>query len=401
MVDATGRAREKLGDLALALEREAAALATALPAPTRDAVIDLLRIANCYYSNRIEGHDTRPGAIERAMRGEYAEDSRARILQREAAAHVEVEKLAEAYFGESDSPEPLSSEGLRWLHREFYNRVPAELRFVSDPITHRRERVEPGEFRSYPVTVGHHMPPEPAEIERFVAHASDRYRVDRLSGLDKVLAVAASHHRMLWIHPFGDGNGRVIRLATQFFARRIGLGGTGLWSASRGLARRRDEYVAALADADTERRHDSDGRGSLSAEALARFTRFYLETCLDQVTFMGESLDLERLAERLTSFAHMRANGMLNGPSGMPLRTEAADILRAVLLRGRLRRGDAVDASGLAERTGRDALTQLISDGLLVSDTPKGPVTVAFPSYAVPYVFPRLYPEGITDRTPQ
>lgn len=87
LVDLTGRAREGLDDLALELEREAASLAGYLAPSTREAVVDFLRIANSYYSNRIEGHDTRPGSIERAMRDEFASDPNVSALQREARAH--------------------------------------------------------------------------------------------------------------------------------------------------------------------------------------------------------------------------------------------------------------------------------------------------------------------------
>ncbi len=42
-----------------------------------------------------------------------------------------------------------------------------------------------------------------------------------------------------------------------------------------------------------ERRNDLDGRGHLSEEALARFARFFLSTCIDQVEFMEERAGFE------------------------------------------------------------------------------------------------------------
>jgi Fic family protein len=85
------------------------------------------------------------------------------------------------------------------------------------------------------------------------------------------MAAIASHHRLMWIHPFLDGNGRVARLYTDACFCRLPLPGYGLWNVSRGLARRRDEYMAALTSADAPRRNDYDGRGSLSNDELARF----------------------------------------------------------------------------------------------------------------------------------
>lgn len=233
----------------------------------------------------------------------------------------------------------------------------------------------------------------PGEARR--EHQPLAYSPDRLHGLERTFAVATSHYRILWIHPFGDGNGRVARLATALFARRIGLGAVGLWSVSRGLARSRDRYMAALEDADVPCRHDADGCGVRSAEALARFVRFFLEVCLDQVAFMRSALRPERLGDRLGAYARLRAEGVIEGPGGAQLRPEAGAILRAVLLRGELPRGEALGATGLPERTARVVLAALLAEGLLVSGTPKGPVRLAFPSRVAPYCFPGLYPEGV------
>ncbi|MCP4628982.1 MAG: hypothetical protein GY850_36560, partial [bacterium] len=46
-----------------------------------------------------------------------------------------------------------------------------------------------------------------------------------------------------WIHPFLDGNGRVVRLFTDYYLTNTGMDGYGLWSISRGFARFRENYV--------------------------------------------------------------------------------------------------------------------------------------------------------------
>lgn len=393
--DERGRSREGLDDLALTLEREGAALASALPEGTRASVIELLRIANAYYSNRIEGHDTRPGAIERALRNDLSEDATLRALQREARAHVEVERLADGYFASRPDESPLTANSLCWLHREFYERVPPELCYVEDPVTKRRELVVPGELRTFDVTVGRHDPPPPAVIREFLDYANERYAADRLRGLERAIAFAASHHRLLWIHPFADGNGRVARLATMAYGRAVGIGALGLWTPSRGLARRREAYMAALEEADNGRLYDTDGRGPLSAALLARFVRFFLEVCVDQARYMRSVLGLEALGDRLDAYARLRDDGIAPGPEGRPLRAEGGTMLRIVAARGELPRGEAVRLSGLRERTGRAVLGELLADGLLTTESPKGAVRIAFPTHAVPYLFPGMYPEGI------
>lgn len=81
----------ELRDLAFTLAAEAAALTGRLAPGTANAVGDLVRGMNCYYSNLIEGHDTRPVDIERALRADLASEPKRRDLQLEAAAHIGVQ----------------------------------------------------------------------------------------------------------------------------------------------------------------------------------------------------------------------------------------------------------------------------------------------------------------------
>jgi len=104
-----------------------------------------------------------------------------------------------------------------------------------------------------------------------------------LEKTDTVIAIAAAHHRLVWIHPFLDGNGRVARLISH--ASLLESLGTGaVWSIAPGLARNAEAYMGHLAACDSPRRNDLAGRGQLSEENLPQFTRFSLTTCLDQVT---------------------------------------------------------------------------------------------------------------------
>jgi Fic family protein len=390
--DLTRPAGAKLTELALSLEREAAALGGALPKPTAGRVANLIRIANSYYSNRIEGNDTRPGAIEEAMAKTYAEDSPTRALQRQAQAHVEVEREAEGWLRSEPNIEPASRAYLERLHRAFYDRTPEALRWVEDPTTGRREPVIPGELRSYPVTVGRHRPPEAADVPALLARTDEVYRVAGLGGPNGILTIAAAHHRLMWIHPFGDGNGRVVRLATHALMRAHGIGGLGLWSPSRGLARSRNRYMAAMADADQPRRNDLDGRGHLSAEALERFVAYFLESCLDQVRYMREMLALDELGDRLAAYVRLREEGIVHRDRPR-LRAEAGRLLQTLLVRSTLSRGDSARVMGLSERTASPVLSVLLKERLLGSDSPKGPVYLRFPVSTARWWFPQLFPE--------
>src|SRR6266487_1841007 len=79
----------ELEDQAFELVRAASSLAGLLNPTVRAAVGDLVRSMNCYYSNLIEGHNTLPRDIERALAKEYSAEPQKRNLQLEAVAHIQ------------------------------------------------------------------------------------------------------------------------------------------------------------------------------------------------------------------------------------------------------------------------------------------------------------------------
>jgi Fic family protein len=382
-----------LAEPAMALLREASALGGRLHPITRRSVAELLRTINTYHSNLIEGHDTHPRDIERALEGRLSTAPARRALQLEARAHIEVQRVVEHRMEADGTLDITSTNFLLFLHREFYERMPDEWRKVRSGDGTRERTVVPGRLRDEEVDVGRHVPPPPSSLPRLLERFSEAYDPGRLTGLDAVIAIAASHHRLLWIHPFIDGNGRVARLFTDAYLRRVGVGGHGLWTASRGFARHRARYFDALAAADAERRNDYDGRGARSHAALAAFCEFFLETCLDQVRFMSRLLELDDLLARTEHYAARRAAGGM----GARLAPQAALLLREALLRGEFPRGDAPRITGTSERTARRILGTLVGERLLASDTPKGPVRLGLPVHAVGFYFPQLFPEGALD----
>src|SRR5207302_11219534 len=155
--------------------------------------------------------------------------------------------------------------------REFCARFPESLLVVENADTGERLSVVPGELRTRGVAVGRHIPPPAEALPAFMSRFEQAYDSARLSKPRQAVAVAAAHHRFLWIHPFLDGNGRVARLMSH--ASLLETLDTGaVWSVARGLARNVEEYKRHLAACDGPRRNDLDGRGNLSEEALAAFT---------------------------------------------------------------------------------------------------------------------------------
>ena len=296
---ADGKHRDRLADLALALTNNSRSLALELPAGVRVPLADLIRTMNCYYSNLIEGHDTHPVDIERAMRNDYSTDVHKRNLQHEARAHIAVQGWIDG--GGLGGRSPTTEEIVREIHRRFCSDLPSDLLWAINEDTGERWRVAPGAYREHDVRVGRHVPPSPGAVRRFMRRFAEVYAP--LRGVDRVVSAATAHHRLAWIHPFTDGNGRVARLMSHAILLEA-LDTQGIWSVARGLARRLGDYKVHLAAADLRRRNDLDGRGSLSEETLAEFAAFFLDTCLDQVAFMRRLFEAGRIRRRVLDWAN-------------------------------------------------------------------------------------------------
>jgi Fic family protein len=65
------------------------------------------------------------------------------------------------------------------------------------------------------VKVGRHIPPSDDALPRFLKRFVEACQLQTLSRLRQIIAIGAAHHRLLWIHPFYDGNGRVARLMSH------------------------------------------------------------------------------------------------------------------------------------------------------------------------------------------
>jgi len=377
---------EAVADLAAELSASSARLGTSLHPPAAANLARLVRIMNTYYTNLIEGHDTRPRDIERALAGEFDRDEGRRNLQVEAAAHVRVQSEVDRMATEGQLPEPASVDFVQWLHREFYRDAPEPMLRVRGG--EREFRMVPGEWRSrleHDVAVGRHIPPSSPHVEEFMRYFADRYRLDRMGKAGRIIAMAAAHHRLNYIHPFPDGNGRVSRLMSHAMAWKADIAAHGLWSISRGLARgltSRNEYKEMMDLADSPRQGDFDGRGNLSERALIDFVSWFLRVAIDQVVFMSSLFDLNNLRTRLHAYVAQRET----------LKPEASRLLDETLVRGEIERGEAARITGLPERSARRVLNDLIEEGMLASVTPKGPVSLRFPTQSLETLFPRLYP---------
>lgn len=381
LIGETSRFRGSLTDLAIDLVQKSARFRGSLPSSLLNSLADLVRSMNCYYSNLIEGHNTHPVDIERALKNDYSKEPHKRNLQLEAKAHITVQKWIDG--GGLRNGRAVSEDGICEIHRRFCVELPEELLWVEDPDTKERIKIVPGEVRRRDVKVGNHVPISPGAIPRFLTRFEHVY--GHLGKTDAILGAAPGHHRLLWIHPFLDGNGRVGRLMSHAVLLET-LDTGAVWSVARGLARKVAEYKRHLAACDSPRRNDLDGRGALSEETLVAFAKFFLEVCIDQVEFMEDLMQPDALRARILLWAEEQIKLSKLPPS-------SGRVLEAVLYRGNLPRSAVASVAGASTRTATRIVSALTEAGVLTSDTPYAPVRLVFPAALAERWMPGLFPE--------
>ncbi|MNJ44405.1 Fic/DOC family protein [compost metagenome] len=377
------KAPEDLKEQVVQIMRLDAALHAKIPGPLRVPMMNLLRLVNSYYSNKIEGNSAVPADILRA------EDAPQEI--KGAKDLQEIKRHIEAQCRLTDDPidkfDVCTKGAISRLHREFYVGVPEEMLDIQLNEKGDTVHMVPGEFRQFGVRVGQHIPPT---VEQMHTHLNDferMYRLDWIHGLSRFFAAAASHHRLMWIHPFMDGNGRTGRLFTDQYLKAAGFGGYGLWSMSRGFARNVATYYEMLGAADHPRKGELDGRGELSDSGLLRWTRFFA------VQYFSKQLEPEKLSERIDVYFKMRSRRALSDSKGeaLPeLRIEARDVYKTLLYLGDQQRADIQARLGVGERTTRSLLSQMAKEGLIALDGRK-PVSLSLSLHSIEFLFPDLW----------
>ena len=354
------------------------------------AVKELLYTVNSYYSNKIESEGTHIVDIERAMRQEYSKDTKKKNLQLLSLAHIAVQKEIERHFEEHDGASPYEKEFILNIHKNFYSKEGMDALFH---IAHEdmEETLVLGAIRSRYVKVGTYIAPDPSKIDSLMNEFAFLYsKTVATRDAVRLIHLIASHHRLMWIHPFLDGNGRTARLALDGGFASMKMQGYGLWNISRGLARDSDGYKRYLAHADMPQQGQFDGKGSLSSKALGEYVDFMLDIALDQIDYMSQNLKVDVLTRRLNLYV-LRVNDGLMGIDPLPKGSDK--LFRHLLLVGECTRGSVADVLGVKERTASRVISELLKRGYLASNSRVAPVRLKIGASLASYLFPALVPE--------
>ena len=237
------------------------------PPETAPKLRQALLRSSAVASNRMEGEVVAPTDLQHALEGHFSSDQTAARGQRLVVAHMAAEGSYSLPIAWADH---FSARELQLLHGQLFAGLESGA----------------GELRRQEVAVGRHLAPTHTAVPEFINRWAEVMTRSSAPAALAVVATAASHQRLAWIHPFVDGNGRMARLHTHHALGALGLA-PDLWSPIRAFARTAGRYRQRIADADLPRRHDFDGRGPLSDEGLAQWVDYALEAWIDQVRLVS------------------------------------------------------------------------------------------------------------------
>lgn len=375
----------ELKDMAQSLAAASAALEGRVARETAAAIGHHLRMINSYHSNLIEGHKTTIADIERALARNFQADPEKKYAQELCAAHVEIENKFMETVQAAEHINVCTPAFLADIHAAFYSHLPEEHRFTHAHTGFTDMPVRPGMLRDVNISVDGRFPhgPDCKALPGLMERFAENYNPACFHGDERLIAMAASHHRLTWLHPFRDGNGRVSRLFSGLYLVCAGVNRRNLWSLSRGLSRNKQRYMMELWATDSPEEMDA---------LLADFCRFFFAVCLGQIRFMERLLRLDYIEARIDAYVAMRAKD-----PERPLRPESAKLLRAIFMRGSLPRGKAGEILAMSPRNARRIVSTLIDEGLVSAESHRAPLTIGLPVHALPHYFPDLYDPSIME----
>ena len=150
----------------------------------------------------------------------------------------------------------------------------------------------PGAYRLRFVQIAQadHLPPDIVKVPEYMQELVSFIHVNHPPKYD-LIKVALAHHRFGWIHPFGNGNGRVVRLLTYALLIKYGFNvkaGGRVLNPTAVFCNDRDRYYAMLAYAD---------KGT--PEALEEWCAYVLQGILDELRKVDKLTDFSFFSARI------------------------------------------------------------------------------------------------------
>lgn len=208
------------------------------PAPVFFQLKHIFHMLESLGSARIEGnHTTLADYVESRLEAQPATLS---DQLREMANIEEAMAFTEEHF---EPGQEVTEHFLRELHA------------IAVRELEREGDATPGAYRTGSVKISQsdHLPPEPLLVPQYMSelvafiNRADPPKYD-------LIKVALAHHRFAWIHPFGNGNGRVVRLLTYALLVKYGFNvktGGRVLNPTAVFCNNRDRYYTMLGQADT------------------------------------------------------------------------------------------------------------------------------------------------------
>lgn len=356
---------------------------------------DALRLMNSYHSNLIEGHKTSILEIEQALNKQFSGDEERKYAQELCAAHVETEReLMNDIHNKTDSIEDIYTQDyLSKIHCTFYSKLPDHHQFTHAGHGFTTVQVAPGTLRDVNVTVNNNqqLGPSYEDLPNLLDQFFLMYGPGNYFGDERIIAAAAAHHKLTWLHPFRDGNGRVCRLHSGLILAALDINCSNLWSLSRGFSFNKAGYMINLNAADQAPAIEGEPMEfEFSNVHLTDWCLFFLETCLDQINFMTKLLQFEEVDSRIDQFVMMHAGG-----SNPTLDMEASRLIKAAFKQGEVQRGEVPSILNKQERSARRVTKSLVDQGILISRSSKAPLTLNLTSATLRNYFPALYDPAV------
>jgi Fic family protein len=358
-----------------------------LPPPILERLATLVQGMNCYYSNLIEGHRTLPIDIEKALQA-----AQNKTKPETGYSQEELRTLAQAHVSTTEWAKTVTLQQMGInnfileAHRIFCTALPEDMLIIEGT----KKTMTAGRYRDIEVQVGEHIPPAAQQVPRFMERFEQVYTPflqKKMLGQSRLAAIThgfIAHHRLAWIHPFPDGNGRISRIFLDKWLSECSLPGFSVWSMSRGFARDRgNTYKSRLHNADQPRMGDLDGRGNLTEKGLVDFVEYCVQQGTDQAEFMAGLFRLNAMIENAKLAFALKYKD---------LKTEHFKIYERLLIDGQLERGDASAVINKSSATTRKYFKALFDYKLISSPSEKGILYPEFPSGILMYLFPGLYP---------